>query len=175
MPKINSGDLISIAKSYATSIAPRTSRNSPIPSASFYEAALTGWRAKSLAVNRMSETEAVRLVEANLTRVRSAARLSRRRRHGRSRLSAPCVNQPDRPGLPMAGLFCCVYSRSLSAGLRKKAGAGGAAKPRYNRWGVSRRPHNQESLSPRNFSRPRTFNTPRQGGLRLCCRAILAP
>ena len=67
--KINSGDLIlHFRGSCAIFIAARTSPSSPIRSGQLYEAALDRMAREIAAVNKVSETEAVRLIEVNLAK-----------------------------------------------------------------------------------------------------------
>jgi len=72
--KINSGDLISMQKSFVTSTVPRTSRSSPIQSASFMKQLSTAWLAKSLPSTRCLKPKLFASSRPTLTRVRSVVR-----------------------------------------------------------------------------------------------------
>ena len=93
--KINSGDLISIAEVVRDLHRAETSPSSPIPSASSMKRRSTAWPAKSAAVNRLHEGEALKLIEGAVRQVAQARQGRRcrvepedeRGRAGRGRLT----------------------------------------------------------------------------------------
>ncbi len=72
--KINSGDLISISEVVRDLFRAENQPEQSYSERQLYEAALDRMAREIAAVNKLSETEAVRLIEANLARDRSAAK-----------------------------------------------------------------------------------------------------